>query len=123
MLRRLSTLSVITAALFLLVVATSFSNRKIAVAAYETSAYDLRVAFYTGWDPHYGAFFSPIGPGWNARFVGPCDACQSSGGCPNTWHWWGTHRNVLLVPKRGWLFGPPPWCGQWNWTNYRATFN
>lgn len=123
MLRRLSTLSVIMAIVLLSVTATSISDRKVAVAAYETNAYDLRAAFHDGWEPHYGAFFSPIGPGWNARFVGACNACQSSGGCPNTWGWWGTNRNVLLVPKGNWLWGPPAWCGQWNWANYRATFN
>lgn len=85
MLRRLSTLSVIMAIVLLSVTATSISDRKVAVAAYETNAYDLRAAFHDGWEPHYGAFFSPIGPGWNARFVGACNACQSSGGCPNTW--------------------------------------
>ncbi|MFC1464031.1 MAG: hypothetical protein ACFLMY_04195 [Candidatus Brachytrichaceae bacterium NZ_4S206] len=81
------------------------NDRKVAVAAYETNAYDLRAAFHDGWEPHYGAFFSSIGPGWNARFVGACNACQSSGGCPNTWGWWGTNRYYwclqILVQQTG----------------------
>ena len=119
-------LRLLTACVMLLsaLLVTRMGNTHKAMAAYETSASSgVSAAFYVGWEPHYGAFFSPSGPGSNAKFTGACNACQSSGGCPSSWSWWGTNRNVLLVPKGNWLWGPLPSCGQWNYSNYRATFN
>lgn len=86
-------------------------------------AYDLRVAYWTGIEPHYGAFFQGAW-GRDQHYLGPggdASTCGSSSGCIWSWNWWGDWGAVLLVPKRGWLWAEPPGGPRWQPANYQAT--
>lgn len=86
-------------------------------------AYDLRVAYWTGIEPHYGAFFSGS-YGRDQHYLGPGGdpaTCGSSSGCISAWNWWGTWYSVLLVPKGGWLWTELPSGPKWQPSNYQAT--
>ena len=88
-----------------------------------TTAYQVAVAYWTGIEPHYGAFFSG-GHGYNQHYLGPggdAATCSSSSGCIGNWNWWGNDLNVLLVPKSGWLWTEAPWGPKWQGYNYQAT--
>jgi len=83
-------------------------------------AYDLRVAYWTGVEPHYGAFFQGA-YGRDQHYLGPGGdnaTCGSSSGCISFWNWWGTYYSVLLVPKGGWLWTEPPGGPKWQPSNY-----
>lgn len=88
------------------------------------TAYAVKIAFCIyGVDCHYGAFFSGK-YGHNQHYLGPggdAATCQSSAGCISNWNWWGSDRNVLLLP-RSWLFGELPWWWgpRWQPSNYQA---
>ena len=87
------------------------------------TAYKIDVAFRTGplGEPHYGAFFSGK-YGHNQHYLGPggdAATCQSSAGCISNWNWWGGDRNVLLIPKWGWLWAPGA-GPRWQPSNYQA---
>ncbi len=86
-------------------------------------AYDLRVAYWTGIEPHYGAFFQGA-YGRDQHYLGPggdTSTCGSSAGCIWYWNWWGNWQSVLLVPKGGWLWTEPPGGPRWQPANYQAT--
>jgi len=88
-----------------------------------TTAYKVDIAYWIGIEPHYGAFFSGS-YGYNQHYLGPggdAATCGSSSGCISNWNWWGSYRNVLLVPKGGWLWAEPPWGPRWQGYNYQAT--
>lgn len=86
-----------------------------------TASY-IAVAFWTGPEPHFGAFF--LGRwGHNQHYLGPggdAATCGSSAGCISNWNWWGADRNVLLLPKWGWLWTEPPWGPKWQPAHYQA---
>jgi hypothetical protein len=96
-----------------------------------TTASQVTVAYYDGPEPHYGAFFNRAG-GYNQNYLGPGGfsiTCGSSSGCISNWTWWPNipgGRNVLLLPKRGWLFPYPGYqivvYDPWQPYNYQATF-
>lgn len=87
------------------------------------TAYKLDVAYWSGIEPHYGAFFSGS-YGYNQHYLGPGGdpaTCGSSSGCIGNWNWWGDWLNVLLVPKGGWLWTELPGGSKWQGSNYQAT--
>lgn len=86
-----------------------------------TASY-IAVAYWTGIEPHYGAFF-PGRWGHNQHDLGPggdAATCGSSAGCISNWNWWGADQNVLLLPKWGWLWTEPPGGPKWQPANYQA---
>lgn len=89
-----------------------------------TTANKVDVAFWTGVEPHYGAFFSGSN-GYNQHYLGPggdAETCSSSAGCISSWTWYPDNvRNILLLPKAGRLLTEPPWGPKWQASNYQAT--
>lgn len=70
-----------------------------------TLAYDVKIAYWTGIEPHYGAFFTG-GWGTNQHYLGPggdSATCSSGSGCISSWSWWGPSLSTLLVDKT-WYF-------------------
>jgi hypothetical protein len=86
------------------------------------NAYTIAFTHYDPWYmPHYGAWFG-ASYCYNQHYHGQGGDAQTSpydGGISN-WNWWGTYRNVLLLPKEWLLFGTPA-AHVWNANNYSAT--
>ena len=83
----------------------------------------IGLAYTTGVEPHFAAFFNTGRNGTNQHYLGPGgdDAtCSSSAGCIRNWNWWGDNLSKLLVPKSGWLLNDPPWGSRWQGSNYQA---
>lgn len=89
------------------------------------TAYKVSVAFWTGLEPHFAAFFTDGSRNCvNPHYLGPGGdpaTCESSAGCIENWDWWGSNYNRLLLPKKKWLAEQPPWGDRWQGRNYQAT--
>ena len=102
-----------------LLASTELNNQPQPLAWYTIHSNSISVAFWTGIEPHYGAFFTGSS-GYNQYYTGSESTCISSAGCIGGWTWWGGSNNVLLIPKGGWL--TCLWCRErWNAGNYWAT--
>jgi len=83
----------------------------------------IGIAYFTGVEPHFAAFFNGGRNGTDQHYLGPGGdgaTCGSSSGCISNWNWWGDNLNKLLVPKNGWLLNDPLWGPRWQGSNYQA---
>lgn len=105
---------------FALVQTPSVSMAKPSQGWYTTTAYEISVAFWTGIEPHYGAFFSGD-YGYNQHFLGTGGdqaTAPYDGGIAN-WNWWpDPYFYGLLLPKTWLALGP---ADSWTASNYQAT--